>query len=310
MRQHISLLLLLSIMFGCRGKDDAHDAQGTFEADEVMVSAEVSGRLSAFTIEEGDTLSAGQIIGQIDDRNLGLQQEQVEASMLALRERTADVTPQINLLNEQLAVQQTQRRNLQTEYERMSGLLRKDAATARQVDELRYQIETLDRQMAVTRQQINVAKAENNQRNRAVLSEENPLRKKAEQIADLRQRSSIINPVKGTVITTFTEPGEMAMAGKPLYKIADLTELILRAYVTGDQLPQLKIGQRVTVYTDKGADAYEEHVGFLEWISPKAEFTPKTIQTKDERANLVYAVKVRVKNNGTLKIGMYAELGF
>jgi HlyD family secretion protein len=302
--------ILLLALASCRSNGDAHDAQGTFEADEIMVSAEVGGRLTAFTVEEGDTLSAGQVVGQIDDRNLGLQREQVEASLRSLEERTTDVTPQIKLLNEQLQVQQTQLRNLQKEYERMSGLLRKDAATARQVDEIGYQIETLEKQTEVTRQQMSVARAETNLRNRSVLSEQAPLRKRAEQIEDMRLRSAITNPVRGTVITSFAEPGEMAMPGKPLYKIADLSELILRAYVTGDQLPNLKIGQSVKVFTDKDSDAYDEHAGVIRWISPKAEFTPKTIQTKDERANLVYAIKVRVKNNGTLKIGMYAEIGF
>lgn len=302
--------IFILMLSSCRNNGDAHDAQGTFEADEVMVSAEVGGRLTSFDVDEGDTLSAGQIVGQIDDRNLGLQKEQVEASLQSLEERTADVAPQIKLLNEQLEVQQTQLRNLRKEYDRMNGLLRKDAATARQVDEIGYQIEALEKQTEVTKQQMSVARAETSLRNRSVLSEQAPLRKRAEQIEDMRTRSSITNPIRGTVLSSFAEAGEMAMPGKPLYKIADLGEMILRAYITGDQLPGLKLGQAVKVYTDKDADAYDEHPGVISWISPKAEFTPKTIQTKDERANLVYAIKVRVKNNGTLKIGMYAEVGF
>jgi len=302
--------MFILILASCRTSGDAHDAQGTFEADEIMVSAEVGGRLTAFDVEEGDTLAAGQIVGQIDDKNLGLQREQVEATLQSLNDRTADVTPQIRLLTDQLEVQQTQLRNLRKEYERMNGLLRKDAATARQVDEIGYQIEALEKQTEVTKEQMSVARAETTLRNRSILSEQAPLRKRAEQIEDIRQRSAINNPIRGTVISSFAETGEMAMPGKPLYKIADLSELILRAYVTGDQLPSLKLGQTVKVYTDKDTDTYDEHAGVIAWISPKAEFTPKTIQTKDERANLVYAIKVRVKNNGTLKIGMYAEIGF
>ncbi len=302
--------IFILMLSSCRTNGDAHDAQGTFEADEVMVSAEVGGRLTSFDVDEGDTLSAGQIVGQIDDRNLGLQKEQVEASLKSLEERTADVAPQIKLLNEQLEVQQTQLRNLRKEFDRMNGLLRKDAATERQVDEIGYQIEALEKQTEVTKQQMSVARAETSLRNRSVLSEQAPLRKRAEQIEDMRTRSSITNPIRGTVLSSFAEAGEMAMPGKPLYKIADLGEMILRAYVTGNQLPGLKLGQAVKVYTDKDADAYDEHSGVISWISPKAEFTPKTIQTKDERANLVYAIKVRVRNNGTLKIGMYAEIGF
>jgi HlyD family secretion protein len=136
------------------------------------------------------------------------------------------------------------------------------------------------------------------------------LQKKAAQLEDMVSRSSLVNPVAGTVITTYAEAGEMAVAGKPLYKIADLSEMTLRAYVTGEQLSLIKTGQAVKLFVDKGADAYKEYAGVITWISPKAEFTPKTIQTKDERANLVYAIKVKTKNNGLLKIGMYGEIKF
>jgi HlyD family secretion protein len=308
---HASLCALAMLaMFSCRQKNGKFDAQGTFEAEEILVSPEMSGRILELKVEEGDSVSAGQIVGRVDDTNLALQKDQVTESIRALKEKTVDVTPQVTLLNDQLAVQQTQLRNLQREYDRMEKLLRNDAATAKQVDDIRYQIEALEKQMKVTRQQVNVQKANISNQNRAILSETDPLKKRAEQISDLVKKTSIVNPVGGTVITTFAKTGEMAVAGKPLYKVADMRELILRAYVTGDQLAQIKTGQTLKVFTDKGPDTYDEHTGTISWISPKAEFTPKTIQTKDERANLVYAIKVRVKNNGLLKIGMYGEVRF
>jgi HlyD family secretion protein len=297
-------------LVACGNKNNQFDAQGSFEAEEIMVSPEVNGRIIAFDIQEGDTLSAQQVVGKIDDTNLHLQKEQVEASIDALSQKTTDVKPQVAYLNEQLSLQSVQLKNLEKELTRAEGLFKKDAATAKQVDDLRYQVEALQKQMDVTREQIKLQQSINANQNRAILSEQKPLEKRASQIEDLVGRSSIINPINGTIIARYAEVGEVAVLGKALYKIADLSSLTLRAYVTGDQLSALKIGQPVKVYIDKGADEYKEYAGQLTWISSKAEFTPKTIQTKDERANLVYAIKVKVKNDGLLKIGMYAEVKF
>lgn len=308
-RTAIITLAIFQIV-ACGNKNNQFDAQGSFEAEEIMVSPEVNGRIVAFDIEEGDTLTAQQVVGKIDDTNLNLQKEQVEASIDALSQKTTDVKPQVAYLNEQLALQSVQLKNLQKELTRAEGLFKKDAATAKQVDDLRYQVEALQKQMDVTKEQIKLQQAINASQNRAILSEKKPLEKKASQIEDLVGRSSIVNPINGTIITRYAEVGEVAVLGKALYKIADLSTLTLRAYVTGDQLSVLKIGQPVKVFIDNGADAYKEYAGQLTWISSKAEFTPKTIQTKDERANLVYAIKVKVKNDGLLKIGMYAEVKF
>lgn len=297
-------------LVACGNKNNQFDAQGSFEAEEIMVSPEVNGRIVAFDIQEGDTLSAQQVVGKIDDTNLHLQKEQVEASIDALSQKTTDVKPQVAYLNEQLSLQSVQLKNLEKELTRAEGLFKKDAATAKQVDDLRYQVEALQKQMDVTREQIKLQQSINANQNRAILSEQKPLEKRASQIEDLVGRSSIINPINGTIIARYSEVGEVAVLGKALYKIADLSSLTLRAYVTGDQLSALKIGQPVKVYIDKGVDEYKEYAGQLTWISSKAEFTPKTIQTKDERANLVYAIKVKVKNDGLLKIGMYAEVKF
>ena len=304
------ILALASAAMACNNSNGDFDAQGTFEANEIMVAAEASGRLLEFDVEEGDSLGIQDTVGQIDASNLTLQQEQVEASMQALQQKTIDAAPQVRLYQEQREVQLAQLNNLEKEIQRVEKLFKKDAATAKQVDDLKFQLETIQKQIRVTEQQIKVQQANAANQNRAILSETAPLQKRAEQLHDLVAKSFIINPSTGTVIATYVEPGEMAMMGKPLYKIADLSVLTLRVYVTGSQLSQLKLNQEVNVMVDKGADDYATYKGVVYWISSKAEFTPKTIQTKDERANLVYAIKLRVKNDGLLKIGMYGEVKF
>jgi HlyD family secretion protein len=308
--RNIFISLAVLLLASCKNGKDSFDAQGSFEAVEILVSPEISGRITSLDVDDGDSVAALQEVGRIDATNLSLQKEQVDESIQALRDKTTDPAPQVALLYDQLAVEQTQLKNLQRELERAEGLLRNDAGTSKQVDDIRYQKEAFEKKMAMTRQQIVVQRSNNANQNRAILSEGDPLRKRAAQLEDLVKRSAIVNPVSGTVITTYAEAGEMAVVGKPLYKVADMRELILRAYVTGGQLPLIRTGQQVKVFTDKGPDAYNEHLGTISWISSKAEFTPKTIQTKDERANLVYAIKVIVKNDGLLKIGMYGEIKF
>jgi HlyD family secretion protein len=294
----------------CNRNDNQFDASGTFEADEVIVSAQASGQILALNIAEGQTIPKDSVIGEIDPQNLRLQKEQVQASIQALNEKTSDVTPQVKLLEDQLSVQETQLNNLMHERTRIENLLKEDAATKKQLDDLNFQIESATKQMNVTRQQIKVQKSNVATQNRNILSEGKPLEKKAEQLQDQLNKTNITNPVNGTVITKYAETGEITSNGKPLYKIADLSTLNLRAYVTGSQLPQVKLGQPVNVLIDSGAHAYRKLPGTITWISDKAEFTPKTIQTKDERANLVYAMKVKVRNDGYLKIGMYGEVQF
>lgn len=306
----VSLIFVFVQLIACSGNNNQFDAQGSFEADEVLVSPEVNGKIEVLQLQEGDSLSVGQVIGQIESKNLSLQKEQVEASIQALSQKTTSVQPQVDFLNEQLALQAVQLKNLQKEYQRVQGLFKKDAATAKQVDDLSYQVEAIQKQIDVTKEQIRLQKAINASQNKAILSEKEPLEKKVAQLSDLVSKTAVVNPVKGTVLAKYAEVGELAVVGKALYKVADLSTLTLRAYITGDQLSLVKIGQPVKVFVDKGQDEYMEYGGTLTWIASKAEFTPKTIQTKDERANLVYAIKVRVKNDGLLKIGMYAEVKF
>ena len=296
------------VFISCNRSGNQFDASGTFEADETIVSSELGGKLISFHIEEGMQIAKDSIIGMVDATNINLQEQQVLASIDALNEKTADVNPQVQLLQDQLAVQQSQLDNLLHERTRIENLLKADAATKKQLDDINAQIDVAKKSMNVTQQQINVQKSNVATQNRSILSEAESLRKRVAQLQDQSQRANIVNPVNGTVITKYAEQGEITSAGKALYKIADLSELNLRAYVTGIQLPTIKLGQQVKVMIDQGEKKYKEYSGTIIWISDKAEFTPKTIQTKEERANLVYAIKVKVKNDGFLKIGMYGEM--
>src|SRR4026208_484213 len=296
------------LIISCNKNGNGFDASGTFEADETIVSSEIPGKILSFNVEEGMHLSKDSIVGSVDATNIDLQQQQVEASINALSEKTANVNPQVELLQNQLAVQQSQLDNLVHERTRIGNLLKSDAATPKQLDDINSQIDVVKKSMGVTQQQINVKKNDIATQNRSILSEAEPLRKRVAQLEDQQQRANIVNPVSGTVIAKYAEAGEVTSSGKALYKIADLSELNLRAYVTGVQLSAIKLGQQVKVLIDQGEKKYKEYTGNIIWISDKAEFTPKTIQTKEERANLVYAIKVKVKNDGFLKIGMYGEV--
>jgi len=308
MKRYFLPLILFLLLQACGTKKDVYDASGSFEADEVIVSSQLNGQLLSFNVNEGDSLTQGQVVGIVDSTNLALQKAQVKATIQSLSEKTSNVTPQIQLLQNQLAVQQAQLKNMQHERDRTERLVKADAATGKQLDDLDEQIDVLNRQMEVTQQQIAVQRNNTATQNRSILSESSPLQKQVAQVEEQLSKARIENPVNGTVITKYAEQGEMTAPGKALYKIADLSTLTLRAYVTGAQLSQIKLGEPVKVLVDNGADKYRTYSGTIYWISDKAEFTPKTIQTKEERANLVYAVKIRVKNDGYLKIGMYGEV--
>jgi HlyD family secretion protein len=296
------------MLFSCHSNQDKIDASGTFESDEVIVSSQLGGELLSFNVEEGDTLSAGEVVGHIDSTDVALQKQQVQATIQSLQEKTTDVEPQIKLLRDQLAVQQTQLNNLLKNQERFQNLVASGAATQKQLDDINTQVEAMRKQMLVTEQQINVQRSSVGTQNSTVLSQKKPLQKQEAQLAEQLSKANIINPINGTVLTKYAEAGEVTAPGKALYKIADLSYLNLRAYITGAQLSTVKLNQQVQVFIDSGENNYREYTGTIIWISDKAEFTPKTIQTKDERANLVYAIKIKVKNDGYLKIGMYGEV--
>jgi len=302
--------LFTAIISGCNLNNQVSDASGTFEADEVVVSSEVPGKILSLNLEEGSILAKDSMVGIIDSVPLELQKAQVEATIGALHQKTMDVRPQIKLLQDQIAVLKTQLDNALHEKARTENLIKADAATTKQLDDWNTQIDVLQKQIAVNEQQIKVQETTTGTQNSTVMSEFKPLRKSVAQINDQLKRANISNPINGTVLTKYAMAGEITSAGKALYKIADLSVITLRVYITGTQLAQVKLNQQVTVLVDSNATKYKKYEGVITMISDKAEFTPKTIQTKDERANLVYAIKIHVKNDGYLKIGMYGEVKF
>lgn len=309
-RLFFSIISITALMAACHSNNDKADASGTFEADEVIVSSEVPGKILSFNIEEGSVLTKDSIVGIIDSVPLLLQKDQVEATIHALNEKTTNVAPQIKLLQDQINVQKVQLSNALYEKDRTIRLIKADAATTKQLDDINTQIDVLQKQITVNEQQINVQKTTTGTQNRSIMSESNPLKKSVAEIKDQINRSYISNPINGTVLTKYAMAGEVTTAGKALYKIADLSIITLRAYITGSQLSEVKLNQQVHVLVDDSASGYKEYPGVITWISDKAEFTPKTIQTKEERANLVYAIKIHVKNDGYIKIGMYGDVKF
>jgi len=309
MKYNMILGIAVVMMINACGKGgNDYDASGNFEADEVIVSAEQNGEIQSFTVKEGDQLAAGQTVGQIDVAIPTLQKEQVQASIKALQEKTHDPVPERELVRRQLLVQEAQLQQQYRERTRTENLVKSDAATQKQLDDINALIVQMERQLNVTRQQLQLNNSNISTQNRSILSEKAPLEKSLAQFAEQIRKGQIVNPISGVVLQRYALQGEMATTGKPLYKIANIDTLYLKAYVTGVTLPQIKLGQQVQARIDQGKKNYKTYPGEITWISGKSEFTPKTIQTKNERANLVYAIKVRVKNDGYLKIGMYGEM--
>ena len=305
----LSLLAFATMFFSCSNEKD-FDAAGNFEADEVIVSAQQNGALLAFEVAEGQRLEFNQVVGQIDVEAQKLQKAQTQATISALQQKTVTPAAQTEVVRRQLAAQQAQLDQLQNERRRTQNLVNADAAPRKQLDDINASITQLNRQIAATRSQIALYESNAATQNRSILSERAPIERSAAVIQNQIEKGQIMNPVAGTVLTRYAMQGEMATIGRPLYKIANVDTLNLKAYVTGQQLPQIKLGQPVTVRIDDGKGGYKNYTGTISWISTKSEFTPKTIQTKNERENLVYAIKVRVKNDGFLKIGMYGEVLF
>ncbi|HRN46800.1 MAG TPA: HlyD family efflux transporter periplasmic adaptor subunit [Niabella sp.] len=306
---YIFFLATIVVFSSCNNQKD-FDAAGNFEADEVIVSAQQNGAILSFEVTEGQKLDLNQSVGQIDIEAQRLQKDQTSAVITSLQQKTVIPDPQIEIARKQLAVQEEQLVYLNNEKRRLQNLVNADAAPQKQLDDLNQQIVQAQKQIEVTKQQINSYSETAANQNRAILSEKNPLEKSTALIQYQIHKGQIINPVAGTILTKYAMVGEMATIGRPLYKIANIDTLTLKAYITGDQLPQIKLGQSVKVRIDDGKGGYKNYQGAINWISDKSEFTPKTIQTRRERENLVYAIKIRVKNDGFLKIGMYGEAIF
>lgn len=270
------------------------DAQGTFEATEVVVSAEAAGRILNFDVEEGTRVAAGELIGTIDSVQLDLQRKQLQAQQSALLASRPDVKAQVASLKEQIAKQRA-------ELQRVENMLRDGAATTKQRDDIEAQIRILDGQLSATLSTLDKNTATIND-NAAALEAQ------IELLNDRIGRCRIVSPVSGTVLVKYAEAGELATSGKPMMKVADLDNIYLRAYFTSDQLADIKLGDKVTATANFGGKKRYNYEGRITWISSESEFTPKNIQTRDSRANLVYAVKIAVENDGRLKIGLHGEV--
>lgn len=285
------LLSLLAV--GCGNRDD-FDATGTFEATEVTVSAEANGRILCFDVEEGDSVEAAVPVGAIDTVQLYLQKLQLERQVASARSSRPDVRKQATALREQIAQQQTERR-------RVESLLKDGAATTKQLDDIDAQLKILQGQLDALLSTLhnNLASIDENS---------SAIELQIAQIEDRLSKCRIVSPVGGTVLAKYAEAGELAAVGRPLIKVADLGQVYLRAYFTSEQLSSLRLGQQVTVTADFGGDERIDYPGRITWIASESEFTPKSIQTRNSRANLVYAVKIAVKNDGRLKLGLYGEV--
>lgn len=290
------LFLAVLLPVACSNNKTDYDASGIFESTEVIVSSQVSGQLMEFTVTEGQQLQAHSYLGYVDTTQLYLKKQQLMASRTAVSSRSTSVPRQIASLKEQIA---TQKRELA----RFGNLVKLNAANQKQVDDIQSQLSVLEKQLAAQTELL----VNNNQ---GISGESTALESQIAQIEDQLLKSRITSPIQGTVLTKYAEPGEFTAPGKALFKVSDMQQMYLRAYITSDQLTQLKQGQSVTVYADFGEDQMRTYPGTISWIADKAEFTPKTIQTRNERANLVYAVKIAVTNDGYLKNGMYGEVKF
>lgn len=296
MKRSFAYPLLVLLAASCVEGNKAYDASGVFESTEVTVSAEGNGKIQSLDLQEGDRLEAGQIVGCIDTVQLHLSEIQLEASRRAVGSGRLDISRQIAALESQIGKQRQ-------ELDRFTKLEKAGASNRKQVEDIQAQIETLERQLAAQEESLNSS-------NRNVSGQADALEAQIEQIRDRIRKCVITSPVAGTVLAKYSEAGEFAALGRALFKVADIDNIRLRAYITAEQLTALKLGQQVRVFADQGSSGRKEYAGTLIWISDKAEFTPKTIQTRDERANLVYAVKIAVENDGLIKLGMYGDIKF
>lgn len=292
----LAAFVAAALLASCSSNSDKSDAYGNFETTEVIISAQGNGQIVKLNIEEGQELAKGDTLGIIDTKGLGLKREQILAAISAVRSKTKDVPSQINVLIEQ-------KNNLLREKRRIERLLKDSAATKKQAEDIDGQIEVIEKNITASKKAMNDGNA-------GILSEVKPLEAQLRQIDDNIDKCFIIAPQSGVVLSKYAQEGEIAAFGKPILKLANISTMILRAYISGSQLASVKLGNKVNVLIDAGNDKMNTLYGKITWIASKAEFTPKIIQTKEERVNLVYAVKIEVVNDGSLKIGMPGEVKF
>ena len=292
----LTMAALVLMTASCAEKKGAYDASGVFETTEVTVSAEGNGKIMSLRINEGDQVNAGDTLGCIDTTQLYLSKLQLEANIRAVGSNRYDIRKQIASLEQQIAKQKT-------ELARFTKLAAAGASGQKSVDDIQAQIDVLERQLAAQKETLQNA-------NSSISGQTAALEAQVAQLEDRISKCVIISPISGTVLAKYAEPGELAATGRALFKVADTENIKLRAYIDAGQLTGLRLGQDVKVYADQGERGRKEYDGKLVWISEQAEFTPRTIQTRDERANLVYAVKIAVKNDWMIKLGMYGEVKF
>jgi len=284
----ISTIIFITLI-SCNGNDEKADGYGNFEATETTISSEANGKLLSLDAEEGDMLEKNAIVGTIDTVQLSLKRNQLLATKNTVFSKSQNVLSQREVLKEQLKV-------AENDQKRIKNLIKDNAATPKQLDDINGHIDILKQQIKSVETQ-----------NAPIVNEVKSIEIQIQQIEDQIEKSIIKNPAKGTVLVKYAEPNEITAFGKPLYKIADLDEMTLRVYISETQLASIKVGQEVSVKIDSN-EQMKSYKGTITWVSETAEFTPKIIQTKEERVNLVYAVKILVKNDGSLKIGMPAEM--
>lgn len=293
-----SLLVVASIsliLSSCKNKKENFDASGTFETTEILVSAETAGKILDFTLEEGQLIQANQIVGYIDSTQMYLKKLQLIESMQALLSRRPNIRKQMAVLEQQIAT-------ANMEQKRIENLVKDNAVGTKQLDDAKAQIAVLEKHRLALNSTLTSTDS-------GISAESKALEIQLKQVDDQLQKCRITAPISGTVLTKYAEKGELAAPGKALFKIANMDKMHLRVYVTGNQVTTIKVGQKATVYADFGENS-KTYEGIISWVSSKSEFTPKTIQTRDERANLVYAVKITVQNDGFLKIGQYGNVAF
>jgi HlyD family secretion protein len=294
-RTFIALACVLALG-ACNKDEQRSDASGMFEATETIVSSEASGKIMALAVDEGDQLKAGQVLGYVDSTQLHLQKLQLLQSRKAVLSGQPDIRTQLAALEDQL-------QNAITDKGRIENLVKGNVASQKQLDDANTRIAVLRSQIAAQQNALRTTST-------TITEQGGTIGVQLQQVEDQLAKCRITSPVDGTVLATYSNPFEMTAVGRPLFKMADLTTVYLKAYITGDQFQQVKLGQAVQVLVDSGDGGSRSYSGVVDWISDQAEFTPKTIQTKNERANLVYAIKVKVKNDGLIKIGMYGEVVF
>ena len=290
----MNAVALALVFVSCGPHQPAFDATGIFEATEVTVSAEANGRLVALDVDEGSSVVAGQQVGLVDTVQLQLKAQQIGATRESIVRRQPHLDVQIAATRQQLAKAQHERA-------RTAALLADGAATRKQMDDAENAVSVLSRQLEAQISTLETGR-------RSLESEANGAEMQRRQVTDQLRRCRISSPITGTVLEKYAEQGELATVGRPLFKVADTRKMFLRAYITSRQLAQVRLGQKVKVFADYGDGVRRSYAGRVVWVSHRAEFTPKTILTDDERANQVYAIKVFVHNDGLLKIGLYGEL--